>query len=163
MCTYTLVGFDGYLTNRTINGQVAQQESGTTIVLEHRFYGLSNPLPDLSTQSLRLHTIQQAIDDLEYFAQNVKLPQLDGDSVAPGKAPWVLIGGSYSGALTSFTVVKYALQTLEFREGGYMLMSHALSAANPTYSKQHMLPPPLWKVSRTSIHHGTYFGSAMTC
>ena len=75
-------------------------------MLEHRFYGLSNPYPDLSVASLKVHTIQQAIDDLEYFAKNVKLPQPNGDSVAPGQAPWVLIGGSYSGALTSFTVVK---------------------------------------------------------
>ena len=107
-----VAGFDGYLTNRTINGQIAQEQSGAAIVLEHRFYGLSNPLPDLSSQSLKLHTIQQAIDDLEYFAQNVKLPQPDGASVAPGKAPWVLIGGSYSGALTSFTMVKYVFRTV---------------------------------------------------
>ena len=76
-------------------------------MLEHRFYGLSNPYPDLSVASLKVHTIQQAIDDLEYFAKNVKLPQPNGNSVAPGQAPCVLIGGSYSGALTSFTVVKF--------------------------------------------------------
>ena len=90
-------GYSGYLTNRTINGRIAQQQNGSTIVLEHRFYGLSNPLPDLSVQSLRLHTIQQAIDDLVYFANNVKLPQPNGDKVTPDKAPWILIGGSYSG------------------------------------------------------------------
>lgn len=49
-------------------------------------------------KSLRVHTIQQAIDDLEYFAKNVNLPMPGGDSVTPDKAPWVLIGGSYSGA-----------------------------------------------------------------
>ena len=75
-------------------------------MLEHRYYGLSNPFDDLSDSSLRFHTIQQAVDDLEYFAKNVVLPQPDGSDVAPGKAPWVLIGGSYSGALTSFTMVK---------------------------------------------------------
>ncbi|KAJ8469607.1 hypothetical protein ONZ51_g8879 [Trametes cubensis] len=42
---------------------------------------------------------------LEYFAKNVDLPMPGGDAVKPGQAPWVLIGGSYSGALTSFTVV----------------------------------------------------------
>ena len=75
-------------------------------MLEHRYYGLSNPFDDLSDEHLRFHTIQQAIDDLEYFAKNVKLPQPDGDAVAPGQAPWVLIGGSYAGALASFTMVK---------------------------------------------------------
>jgi hypothetical protein len=98
-------GYDGYLTNLTINGQISQQQSGSTIVLEHRFYGLSNPFPDLSVQSLRVHTIQQAIDDLVYFAQNVNLPMPGGNEVTPDKAPWILIGGSYSGALTSWTMV----------------------------------------------------------
>ncbi|KAI0040526.1 peptidase S28 [Auriscalpium vulgare] len=98
-------GYTGYLTNRTVNGQIAQAHNGATIVLEHRFYGFSNPLPDLSVESLRLHTIQQAIDDLEYFANNVKLPFPGGDQVGPDKAPWVLVGGSYSGALTAFTNV----------------------------------------------------------
>ncbi|KAJ8495908.1 hypothetical protein ONZ45_g12655 [Pleurotus djamor] len=97
--------YSGYLTNVTINGLIAQQQSGAAIVLEHRFYGLSNPRPDLTDESLKLHTIQQAIDDLEYFAKNVNLPMPNGDSLAPGKAPWVLIGGSYSGALTSWTMV----------------------------------------------------------
>ncbi|KAF4598845.1 hypothetical protein EYR38_007253 [Pleurotus pulmonarius] len=97
--------YSGYLTNVTINGLIAQQQSGAAIVLEHRFYGLSNPKPDLTVDSLRLHTIQQAIDDLEYFAKTVKLPMPNGDNLAPGKAPWILIGGSYSGALTSWTMV----------------------------------------------------------
>jgi len=36
-------GFEGYLTDKTNNGQIAQQQKGATIVLEHRFYGQSNP------------------------------------------------------------------------------------------------------------------------
>ncbi|KAJ7591573.1 peptidase S28 [Mycena floridula] len=98
-------GFEGYLTNSTINGLIAQQQKGATVVIEHRFFGLSNPLPDLSVQSLQYLTIQQAIDDLVYFATNVKLPMPGGDKVGPKQAPWILIGGSYSGALTSWTMV----------------------------------------------------------
>lgn len=98
--------YSGYLTNRTITGTTAQKNNGSVVILEHRFYGLSNPAPDLSGKSLQgLHTIQQAIDDLEYFAFNVKLPQPDGDNLTPDKAPWILAGGSYSGALTSWTMV----------------------------------------------------------
>jgi len=104
---------DGYLSNRSINGQIgecscksvwfclispAEQQNGSAIILEHRFYGLSNPIDNLKTESLKLHTIQQAIDDLEYFAKNVVLPQPDGDQVTPDKTPWILAGGSYSGA-----------------------------------------------------------------
>ncbi|EIN10777.1 hypothetical protein PUNSTDRAFT_132850 [Punctularia strigosozonata HHB-11173 SS5] len=96
-------GYYGYLTNRTINGLIAQQSNGATIVLEHRFYGLSNPRPDLSVKSLQLHTIAQAIQDLKYFAENVDLPMPGGNAVKPDTTPWILAGGSYAGALTSFT------------------------------------------------------------
>ena len=99
-------GFEGYLTNKTINGQIAQQQKGATIVLEHRFYGQSNPYDDLSVQSLQVHTIQQAIEDLVYFAKNVKLAMPGGDNVTPDVAPWILIGGSYAGALTAWTMAK---------------------------------------------------------
>ncbi|KAI0310241.1 peptidase S28 [Amylostereum chailletii] len=98
--------FTGYLTNRTINGQMAQQHNGATIVLEHRFYGQSNPLPDLSVESFQYHTIHQAVEDIEYFAKNVKLPMPGGDQVAPGQAPWIMVGGSYSGVLTAYTMEK---------------------------------------------------------
>ena len=50
--------------------------------------------------------IQQAVDDLAFFAQNVKLPMPGGDKVSIDTTPWLLVGGSYSGALTGWTVVK---------------------------------------------------------
>ncbi len=99
-------GFTGYLTNSTINGMIMQATNGAGIVLEHRFFGKSNPYPDLSVKSLRVHTIQQSIDDLEYFAKNVKLPMPGGDKVTPDKAPWIMIGGSYPGALVSYAMHK---------------------------------------------------------
>jgi hypothetical protein len=52
-------GYTGYLTNMSINGQIAQQHNCAAIIIEHRFFGLSNPKPDLSTDSLRLLNIQQ--------------------------------------------------------------------------------------------------------
>ncbi|KAI0959110.1 hypothetical protein AcW1_004037 [Taiwanofungus camphoratus] len=98
-------GYEIYLTNETINGLIAEQENGATVVLEHRFYGYSNPYQNLSVESLQVHTIEQATKDLAYFANNVQLPMPGGDHVTPAEAPWILIGGSYSGALTSFTKV----------------------------------------------------------
>ena len=50
-------------------------------------------------ESLKLLTLQQAIDDLVYFAENVNLPMPGGDNVGPDVAPWILTGGSYSGML----------------------------------------------------------------
>ncbi|KAH9888524.1 peptidase S28 [Cubamyces lactineus] len=96
--------YTSYLTNSTINGRIAQELNGSTVILEHRFFGSSNPYPDLSVQSFSVHTVQQAIDDLAYFAQNVQLPMPGGDQLAPGKAPWILVGGSYGGALVSYAM-----------------------------------------------------------
>ncbi|KAF8743831.1 hypothetical protein AX14_000237 [Amanita brunnescens Koide BX004] len=98
-------GYNAYLSNQTINGMIAQQQNGSTVILEHRFYGLSNPKPDLTVASLQYHTIQQAIDDLVYFVYNVNLPMPGGESLSPSYAPWILVGGSYAGALTSWTMV----------------------------------------------------------
>ncbi|KZV68146.1 peptidase S28 [Peniophora sp. CONT] len=91
--------YTGYLTNLTINGQIAQQHGGATVVLEHRFFGQSNPYDNLTSESLQVLTLEQSIDDLEYFVKNVKVP---APIAEPSTAPWVLVGGSYSGALTAW-------------------------------------------------------------
>lgn len=54
--------------------QFASSLNGAAIVLEHRYFGESLPYDDLSEKNLERLTIQQSIDDLAYFAQNVKLP-----------------------------------------------------------------------------------------
>ncbi|KAF8585313.1 hypothetical protein K439DRAFT_1388477 [Ramaria rubella] len=97
--------YTGYLTNTTLNGMIAQANKGSTVVLEHRFFGLSNPIDNLDDESLQLLTIDQAAKDLAYFAKNVHLPQPNGDKINADTVPWILVGGSYSGALTSWTLV----------------------------------------------------------
>ncbi|EIW74346.1 peptidase S28 [Coniophora puteana RWD-64-598 SS2] len=99
-------GYESMLTNVSVNGLIAQQNNGAVVVIEHRFFGQSNPYGNLTAQSLRYLTIAQAIDDLAHFAQTVDLPWAGGDAVKPDKTPWVLTGGSYAGALTSWTMVK---------------------------------------------------------
>jgi len=47
---------------------IAQQEGGATIFHEHRFYGFLNLCPNLSVQSFSVHTLEQAIQDADYFA-----------------------------------------------------------------------------------------------
>ncbi|KAG2039995.1 serine carboxypeptidase S28-domain-containing protein [Suillus americanus] len=98
-------GLEVFISNYSINGLIAQQQNGAAILIEHRFFGYSNPYDNLTSQSLSLLTIQQAIDDLVYFATTANLPMPGGDAVKPGQAPWILIGGSYSGALVSYTMV----------------------------------------------------------
>ncbi|KDQ17879.1 hypothetical protein BOTBODRAFT_63640 [Botryobasidium botryosum FD-172 SS1] len=99
-----LDGYQGYITNGSINGAIAQANKGAAIMIEHRFFGKSNPYPDLSEESFKVHTLEQAIDDLVYFAKTVVLPMPEGNSVGADKAPWLLFGGSYAGALVSWTM-----------------------------------------------------------
>ncbi|KAE9406811.1 hypothetical protein BT96DRAFT_987080 [Gymnopus androsaceus JB14] len=103
-------GFYGDLTNQSINGQIAQQQSGATIVLEHRFFGLSNPYPNLTETSLAYLTIQQAMDDLVYFAQNVESIDAWRGYGSAGTSTldldWRKLCG-ITGALTAWTVAKH--------------------------------------------------------
>ena len=51
------------------------------------FFGLSNPYDDLTVKSLQFLTLEQSIDDLEYFVKNVKVPvpvMLDGQDSFEG-------------------------------------------------------------------------------
>jgi hypothetical protein len=94
--------YTGYLGNRTLTGAIAQEIGAATIVLEHRYWGYSSPFPELTTANMQYLTLENSILDLTNFANNVKLPftraRTNADAV-----PWVLVGGSYSGALTAWT------------------------------------------------------------
>ncbi|KAH7916581.1 peptidase S28 [Hygrophoropsis aurantiaca] len=100
-------GYTAYLTNQTMPGMIAQQQNGATVILEHRFYGNSNPYNNLTSQSLAVHTVEQAVEDLAYFAKTVNLPMPGGDQVKPNQVPWVLAARSYAGALVSWTRLKH--------------------------------------------------------
>ncbi|RKO87365.1 serine carboxypeptidase S28-domain-containing protein, partial [Blyttiomyces helicus] len=56
-----------------IFNDIAQQNSGLLVVLEHRYYGVSIPVPDFTTPNLRYLTIEEAVEDFNTFAQNVPL------------------------------------------------------------------------------------------
>ncbi|KAI0054263.1 hypothetical protein BV25DRAFT_1776703, partial [Artomyces pyxidatus] len=116
-----------YLNNGTMVGLIAQQQHGAMIEIEHRYYGQSSPMANLSSANLRYHTIDQAIEDLAYFAQNVHLPILGGDQLSPSHAPWVLVRGSYSGDGTIFLMsAVYELTSL--RKPGVFYAAYASSA-----------------------------------
>ena len=76
---------------------IAQHVSGVNIVLEHRFVGQSFPYTDFTGKNYSVLTLEQAIDDYEYFAKNVKLSMPDGNNLGPDKAPWIVLGSSYGG------------------------------------------------------------------
>ena len=68
--------------------------------LEHRYYGDSQPFDDWSTPNLKYLTSTQALADIASFidAQNSRLNR---------KADWIVIGGSYPGALAAWFKSQY--------------------------------------------------------
>lgn len=78
-----------------------KRQGSTTIALGHRFYGLSNPHPNLSIKSFEALAANQAFEDFDHVEKNVGIPFPGGDQVGPEKVPWVVIGEGYSGALAS--------------------------------------------------------------
>ena len=95
-------GYTGYCTNATISGMIAQRIGAAAIVIEHRYWGTSSPYKVLSTANMEHLTLDNSMQDLVYFAKTAKLPFADGLSSNAEAVPWVLVGGSYPGALTSY-------------------------------------------------------------
>ncbi|CAK7207546.1 hypothetical protein SEUCBS139899_010356 [Sporothrix eucalyptigena] len=97
------VGFCDFLTNISVQWQMASAVQAAIVLIEHRYYGDSSPFQTLTTETLQHLTLHNAIHDLTYFASTVRLPfDKNGSSNSP-VAPWILSGGSYSGALAAWT------------------------------------------------------------
>ncbi|KAI8624529.1 serine carboxypeptidase S28 [Xylariaceae sp. FL1651] len=93
----------GYVQNNTLPGYYAQQFKGAVIVLEHRYWGESIPFDTLTAETLQYLNLPNSISDLTYFAKNVDCQFCEGGTCNSNENPWVLMGGSYSGALTAWT------------------------------------------------------------
>jgi hypothetical protein len=92
-----------YLTTARTPGVIAQEIGAAIVVIEHRYWGFSSPFVELTTPNMQYLTLKNSIADLNHFALTANLPfDTTGESNAD-KAPWVLVGGSYSGALTAWT------------------------------------------------------------
>ncbi|OCH91247.1 peptidase S28 [Obba rivulosa] len=85
---------------------LANATGGVGVVLEHRYYGRSLPVMDLSTDNLRWLNNAQAAADSANFMMNVKFPGIDEDLTAPGH-PWIYYGGSYAGARAAHMKILY--------------------------------------------------------
>ncbi|EKD17552.1 uncharacterized protein L3040_006671 [Drepanopeziza brunnea f. sp. 'multigermtubi'] len=82
--------------------QLAVATNGIGVVIEHRYYGTSLPVSNLSTEAMRFLTTDQAMADQAYFAKNVVFAGLeDKDLTAPNVA-YITYGGSYAGAFVAF-------------------------------------------------------------
>lgn len=70
--------------------------------LEHRYYGKSHPMPNLSVKNLQYLSSQQALADLATFIQ-----AMNGEHTLPSSTKWIAFGGSYPGSLAAWLRYKY--------------------------------------------------------
>lgn len=68
--------------------------------MEHRYYGKSLPTKDLSTESLRFLSTEQALADSAYLAKNVVFEGFEDKNLTAPGTPYIAYGGSYAGAQT---------------------------------------------------------------
>ncbi|QRV75051.1 Serine carboxypeptidase S28 [Ceratobasidium sp. AG-Ba] len=85
---------------------LANATKGLGIVLEHRYYGESIPVDNLSTDSLRWLNNAQALEDSANFIANVRIPGINHNVTAP-QTKWIYYGGSYAGARAAHMRVLY--------------------------------------------------------
>lgn len=81
---------------------VGSQYNAQFMVLEHRFYGDSQPFDDWSLDSLRYLSSEQGLADLAYFIGNMNKNNVEV----------VVVGGSYPGALSAWFRSRYPHLTI---------------------------------------------------
>ncbi|KAF4809490.1 putative extracellular serine carboxypeptidase [Colletotrichum siamense] len=59
----------------------------------------------MTAETLQYHTVSQSLQDNKRFAQTVKFGFDNCEGANADKSPWVLIGGSYAGALAAWQSV----------------------------------------------------------
>ncbi|KAM0328804.1 hypothetical protein ACHAQA_005218 [Verticillium albo-atrum] len=91
----------GFLDHGII-AQFSRATNGLGVVLEHRYYGTSFPVANLSIQNMRFLSTEQALADTAFFAEHVSFPELEDEELAPTDVPWIAFGGSYAGAFVAF-------------------------------------------------------------
>jgi hypothetical protein len=90
-----------------IINQLSKATNGLGVILEHRYYGTSFPVPNLSVSNLRFLTTEQALADTKYFAENIMFPGLENYDLTSKNTAWIAYGGSYAGAFVAFLRVLY--------------------------------------------------------
>ncbi|KAG8902532.1 hypothetical protein FRB99_004367 [Tulasnella sp. 403] len=105
-------GFDLELTSLGSLQRVLMESLGAAgVIIEHRYWGLSSPFQNLTTENMEYLSVNQAIEDIKYFAENVQLPwsrmNVPGvTSSHPTDVPWCLFE-TYSGLLAAYTQEKH--------------------------------------------------------
>ena len=102
--------------------ELAKEHGALVVVLEHRFYGLSQPFGkhNLTTDRLRLLNVDQALGDIAYF---INWMTQSGNFTVDKDTKFITIGSGYAGALSAWFREKFPYLTV-----GAVASSPALSS-----------------------------------
>ncbi|KAF1985914.1 hypothetical protein K402DRAFT_94821 [Aulographum hederae CBS 113979] len=86
--------------------QIVDMYGGIGIVWEHRFYGNSSPIGNITldtpVEKFKTLTAEQALADVPSFASQFQRKNFPDVDFHPSVTPWVFIGGSYPGMRAAF-------------------------------------------------------------
>lgn len=114
-------GYYSYLTTNRTTGLLASEIGAAVFVLEHRYWGLSSPFPDLTTENMKYLTLENALKDMTYFANNVKLPFAKHIPSNARDVPWVTMVSLESVIKGSVLIVLRAARTLALSLRGWQV------------------------------------------
>ncbi|KAF5023079.1 hypothetical protein F66182_4836 [Fusarium sp. NRRL 66182] len=103
--------------------ELAKATGGIGVVLEHRYYGKSFPVPDLEAKNMRFLSTEQALADMAYFAEHVQFPGLQEHNLAPFNTPYIIYGEYYE-AVRRFAPADCASTTQKFIQGIDNILLH---------------------------------------
>lgn len=88
---------------------LAKQANGLLVTIEHRFFGASNPMPDLTGESLKYMTIENSLEDFASFLRQAKAnpSKLFPNMGISKDAKAIFGGGSYSGNVAAWMRARY--------------------------------------------------------
>jgi len=85
-------------------GRLAKATGGLFVVLEHRFYGTSQPSPFTVENLQKYHTVEQSLEDFAHFIRSANITGVNG---LTRDTKWIVAGCSYAGALAAWMRTKY--------------------------------------------------------
>eukprot|EP00164_Ancoracysta_twista_P007150 GFYU01010112.1.p1 GENE.GFYU01010112.1~~GFYU01010112.1.p1 ORF type:complete len:594 (-),score=162.79 GFYU01010112.1:610-2391(-) len=99
--------------------ELASSYGALVLALEHRYFGLSVPVDELTTEKLKFLTVAQALNDVANFIYKKQT------ALKLQNNPWILFGSSYAGSLAAWARLKYP-----------HLVSGAYAASAPILAKE---------------------------
>ncbi|KAJ2886762.1 hypothetical protein IWW38_005204, partial [Coemansia aciculifera] len=87
---------------------LAKATGGLLIIMEHRYYGSSYPVNDMTGKNMIYLTVENALEDMANFIRNAQVFVKAGVGVTISpESKWVATGGSYSANLATWMRLKY--------------------------------------------------------